>query len=315
MNLPLISVIITAYNKAHTIERTIKSLFDQSYENVEIIIIDDASIDETPMICQQYSDRVTYIRNEQNVGLYNSRLHGIEYARGNYVTYIDADDWINKSSISLCVKTALERKADIVQMKIKRVSTRLNIAWAINCKYDVSSPIIGCLYNEKIFPVSCCTKLYRRELLQSADFPEFKQFWGEDRIFNLAVLAKKPKVSLAHDAVYYYRWGGESINTFDKTVLQQYKDVYTLKCNWALTHGFGNYIPNIKQELIKLLNYYVRRLIDSKHFSDEDILFNLKEELESGFWEGIETESYARLFYRNKRMLSRYVKRIVRKLL
>lgn len=312
MNSPLVSVIITAYNKAHTIERTIKSLFEQSYDNIEIIIIDDASRDETSMICQQYSERVTYIRNKQNIGLYDSRLYGLKYAHGDYVTYIDADDWINKSSISLCIKKALEHNADIVQMKIKRVSPRLNVAWNINCKYDVNNPIGGCLFNESIFPVSCCTKLYKRELLESVDFPKFKQFWGEDRIFNLAVLAKRSKVSFAHNAIYYYRYGGESSNTFDQTILQQYKNVYSFKCDWASTHGYSNYIPNIKHELIKLLNYYVRHLIDSKRFSDEEILFYLKVELESDFWKGIEIESYIKLFYRNKRMLSRHVKRIVR---
>lgn len=91
----LVSVIITAYNYGRYIERAIRSAMNQSLDKgqYEIIVVDDASTDETTHILQNYSDDVRVFRMEQNVGLSQVRNYGIRKARGQYVVFLDADDY------------------------------------------------------------------------------------------------------------------------------------------------------------------------------------------------------------------------------
>ncbi|MEW6470316.1 MAG: glycosyltransferase family A protein [Bacteroidota bacterium] len=92
----LVSVIITAYNYGKYIERAIRSALNQSLaqDHYEIIVVDDASTDETPRILENYKDSVKYLRLSKNEGLSNARNIGIQKARGQFVVFLDADDYI-----------------------------------------------------------------------------------------------------------------------------------------------------------------------------------------------------------------------------
>jgi glycosyltransferase involved in cell wall biosynthesis len=99
----LVSVIITAYNYARYLERALRSVLNQSLERsqYEIIVIDDASTDETPRILENYTDLVRVFRMEKNQGLAASRNFGIQKARGMYVLFLDADDYIQGDLLKL----------------------------------------------------------------------------------------------------------------------------------------------------------------------------------------------------------------------
>ncbi len=92
----LVSVIITCYNYGRYLERAIRSVMNQSLgkEQYEIIVIDDASTDETPQVLENYTDLVRAFRMEKNAGLSESRNFGIRKARGQYIVFLDADDYI-----------------------------------------------------------------------------------------------------------------------------------------------------------------------------------------------------------------------------
>lgn len=99
----LVSVVITAYNYARYLERAIRSVQDQSLSNrnYEIIIVDDASTDETPHILENYSDSIRIFRLEDNSGLAAARNFGIRKARGQYVVFLDADDYIQHDMLKM----------------------------------------------------------------------------------------------------------------------------------------------------------------------------------------------------------------------
>lgn len=99
----LVSVVITAYNYGRYIERAIRSAMNQSLDRsqYEIIVVDDASTDETPKILENYSDDVRMFRMEKNVGLAHSRNLGIQKARGQYVVFLDADDYFQHDILKI----------------------------------------------------------------------------------------------------------------------------------------------------------------------------------------------------------------------
>ncbi len=312
----LVSVIIPAYNKAKTIEDTIISIIDQTYHNIEIIVIDDCSTDDTNLICQKYINDIHLISNKQNQGHYRSRFNALNKANGDYIIFIDADDWIDIDAIKKCVNTAEKHHADIVQMKINRQIDFCGISVPIKSNYDISRALDACLYDERIFPVSCCSKLYTKNILKYAEQIDFNGFWGEDRLFNLPILANSTKIAYEQNATYYYRWGGESVNKFNINSLQEYKQVYSLKIDWIKKNGYSSLLPQINEELIILLNYHIRQMINSGQFHKNDILSYLSTELNSDFWENISPSiDYKKLYNTNKYSITRIIKRVIKQLL
>ena len=93
---PVVSVIIPTYNRAHLIGRAIRSVLDQTYQDWELIVVDDASTDDIPGIVKGFTDgRVKYIRHDENKGAAAARNTGIQAARGAYIAFLDSDDeWL-----------------------------------------------------------------------------------------------------------------------------------------------------------------------------------------------------------------------------
>src|ERR1051325_7839947 len=105
-NHPLVSVIVPTYNRANLLRETIESVLAQTYPNIELIVVDDGSTDETPELLKQYDDRLAYIR-KQNAGGTAARNTGILAAHGEYLNFLDHDD--------LFLPTKIERQVKILQ--------------------------------------------------------------------------------------------------------------------------------------------------------------------------------------------------------
>lgn len=113
---PLVSVIIPVYNVEAYLKRCLDSVVNQTYKNLQIILVDDGSLDNCGVICDQYAakdNRITVIHQE-NGGLSAARNTGIELIRGDYTTFVDSDDWIHLNMIKVMVEVALEKDVDVV---------------------------------------------------------------------------------------------------------------------------------------------------------------------------------------------------------
>jgi glycosyltransferase involved in cell wall biosynthesis len=115
--LPLVSVIITTYNYADYIEEAIASVFTQSYKNIELIIINDGSTDNTQEILKRYEEKAK-ILNQANQGIIATRNKGMELASGKYVMQLDADDYLDNDYVSKCVEEA-EKGSDIIYTQVR----------------------------------------------------------------------------------------------------------------------------------------------------------------------------------------------------
>lgn len=114
MEEPKVSIIMSAYNASSTIKRAIDSVLTSTYRNIELVIIDDCSTDDTENIVKEYTDpRIKYIRHKRNLGCGWSRNHGVKASTGDYTLFVDSDDWIEKDWVENLVTSALKYDSDI----------------------------------------------------------------------------------------------------------------------------------------------------------------------------------------------------------
>ncbi len=157
-----VSVIIPAYNSAKTIERTLASVFAQDYSNIEIIVINDGSTDDTELVLKQYGDKIRYF-TQINSGVSVARNLGFEKSTGEYIQYLDADDLLAKGKLSKQIKALKEKNADVaygdwmrfteidlVYKELEIVSREMRLRPEIELIADFWTPLAALLYTRKI---------------------------------------------------------------------------------------------------------------------------------------------------------------------
>ncbi len=312
----MVSVIITSYNNEATLRRAINSVLSQSCDNFEIIVVDDCSTDMTKTVLNEYGNCIKPIFSPQNYGLPYSRRIGIEHSNGEFIMFIDADDFLSKNAIESCIKRQKSTNADIVQMKVSRQIALLGLTIPFNSKYDSAKALDSCLYDERLFPVQCWGKLYKADLIKSITPLPYNGFWGEDRLFNLPIMATNPKIVAEKKAGYNYVWGGSTMSKFNVGALQEYKKVYQIKHDWATENGFEQHVPAMQAELKEFLNYHTRHLINSSLMSDNDAIGYLSKELSDSFWGNFNGLPPAtQLYKKQKHSASRITKKLITSLI
>lgn len=214
---PLISIIVPVYNVEKYIERCVDSILAQSYRNLEVILVDDGSPDRCPEICDRYGlqDKRVKVLHQSNAGLSAARNAGIDIASGDYLGFVDSDDWISKDMYEQLHAAAARSAADISICNFQCVdesdfSLRANVIMPI--KDEVLSGIE--VITQKLssdqdwYWVIACNKLYRRDLFSDIRYPLGKLH--EDEFIIHRLLLKCSKVAGVSKALYFYlqRTGG-----------------------------------------------------------------------------------------------------------
>lgn len=213
----LISVIIPVYNAEKYLPRCLESISMQTYTSFEVIMIDDGSTDNSSSICKSYSDkddRFKYIYQD-NTGPDIARKTGTRAAIGEYVTYVDADDYISENALEVMVNNANETLADIICSQIVRFDEKkewpgstyneaeriLKDKEEILNAFFVSETLIGTYY----------AKLIRRSIMEDYGFIR-NGLIGEDITAALYMFDKAKIISLIPDKTYFYYQNGDSIS-------------------------------------------------------------------------------------------------------
>ena len=201
---PIVSVIVPAYNSESSIQKCIESIQKQTVEDIEIVIVDDGSIDDTGNLCHtiiEADKRVSYV-HQSNSGPYNARMTGINRANGRYLTFVDSDDTI---------------KADTLEVMLALMNESIDVV-VLESTYDAELTVeeyAKCLLSFKF--LSVWGKLFRRELFNKAknDIPSMIKV-GEDFLMNLKTLDNiKGKVALRKINKYLY--DANSKNSIQRT--------------------------------------------------------------------------------------------------
>lgn len=206
-----ISVIVPCYNVEKFVEKCIDSLINQTYDNIEIIAIDDQSKDNTfevlKKLKEKYGEKITLYQNEKNKGLAYTRNFGVSKANGKYVGFIDSDDYIDPHYYEVLVEKIINEKADLVVNDIQLVDENGKYIGNVNkaCNGEISKLSII----DNGLCASACNKLLRKDLLVKYPFLEGKI--NEDVASIIPIIVNSNKIAYTDKAVYYYVQRSNSI--------------------------------------------------------------------------------------------------------
>ncbi len=211
---PLISVIVPVYKVEAYLDACVQSILDQSYPDLEILLVDDGSPDHCPQMCEAWAVQDARIRviHKSNGGLSSARNAGLELCTGEYIAFVDSDDWIKPDMFRRMLEALEREKADICACNIVSCYPDREVCWGAKA-YTVgdSETMLDRLYSDSVFPVSAWNKLYKRKLWDGFRFPEGKIC--EDAFTTCLLLDKAERIVQITDALYCYRIRPESIMT------------------------------------------------------------------------------------------------------
>lgn len=208
MNNPLISIIIPVFNVEKYLGRCIESVLSQTYTNLEVILVDDGSLDSSGAICDKYEKNDNRIRvlHKENGGAATSRNAGLDICHGEYVSFIDSDDYIDPNFIYILYSLIVKNHSKISVCSMSRVD-RGKIDEYFVCKDGV----VDYLSYLNSFPSSsCCNKLYSIRLFDKIRFPNHMTCEDAYVSFEIAYAAKT--ISLSSRFLYFYCRNRKSVS-------------------------------------------------------------------------------------------------------
>lgn len=201
-----ISIIIPVFNAESYLERCLNSVLNQSYSKLEIILINDGSTDNSPKICDYYSKKDTRIKviHKKNAGPSLARKEGIEIASGDYISFVDADDYIDEDMYKILVKEAI-KGFDIVECGYREVSIEAELIRERKLRNTIISERFNCALHyasQRNTTNFLWNKLYNVELFKDIKF--LKLYAGEDSCILTQVFSKAKQVEIINDTLYNY---------------------------------------------------------------------------------------------------------------
>lgn len=211
----LISVIVPVYNVEKYLNKCIDSIINQTYKNLEIILVDDGSTDNSGKICDEYAkkDNRIIVIHKENGGLSNARNAGIKNSQGLYTSFVDSDDYILPNMIDRLYKIMIQNQADISICNFTRSKEEMKEETTKKIcieKYSQED------YLKKYFKIKyqgceyyAWNKLYKRELITPDQYPQ--GLTSEDVLGTYKAILKAKKIVKTNEVLYVYRINEESI--------------------------------------------------------------------------------------------------------
>lgn len=285
----LISIIIPVYNVEIYIEQCLDSIKKQSYQNFEVIIVNDGSQDNTESICKkivQSDARFKYFSKE-NGGVSSARNFGLDNANGHYITFIDGDDWVDPNHLEILIKSITENNSDIAICSYKEFRNNIfYIRYYTNkekhlLNFNIMTKEDFLINFPKLLSTNVCfnnavSKLFRRDLVKDLRFDN-KLIYGEDLDFYFRLYLTTKNISFVNEDTYVYRIHGDSTTSgFTQEHAEQelsiYKKMYEKIYELGLpTINYLNkleFLLNARKDFLAnkvLLNEYFEYLDDIKN--------------------------------------------------
>ena len=250
----LISVIVPVYNVKPWLRRCVESVLKQTYSFIEIILIDDGSTDGSDKVCDilaKKDERIRVIHTENN-GLSEARNTGLRISKGEYITYVDSDDRVDKRFIEKLYTTAVKFDADMVQSKVVIECQDLHGKWTRHesCLSGLTKTVFtNEEYLERLiastYDFSAWARLYKRNIAESVEFPKGRLY--EDLAILGKIINNMNKIVIENEAVYYYQYN--RMGSITSKVTDKGNSDYI----WALREFVKDclcYFPRLRHEII-----------------------------------------------------------------
>lgn len=280
MQSPKISIIVPIYNVEKYLDRCIQSLLGQTLKEIEIILVDDGSPDKCPSMCEEYAKVAPRIKviHKQNEGLGLARNSGLEIATGEYVAFVDSDDYVEKSMFATLYTKASKKDLDVIYCgfykqnidgTFKRISecetyteyNKSNIQRLIP-DFIASEPYCK---NEYKHDMSVWHSIYKNKIIKNnhLQFVSERIYSSEDIPFQIDFLKRAEKIAFIPDNFYYYCYNGESLTkNVDFEKFDRIKKLYSL-----ITDKTKDVDPNglrVKRLFVGYTRAILRRIVSSQ---------------------------------------------------
>ena len=220
----LLSVIVPAYNSEKTIEKCLKSILNQDYQNLEVIVVDDGSSDDTIDIIESLikKDSRIHLFKQDNKGASLARRFGLSLAKGEYIGFVDSDDWIESDMYSQMIRKSLACDADIAFCKMSfDYKDRIDIQRLLVKDGEVlnSKEALHVLHNRIGIEGSMCNKIIKRNLFKYIRFPK-KRVIGEDYTVMKQLIERAERIVCHNKLGYHY------VQYVGSSALSGYNELY-----------------------------------------------------------------------------------------
>lgn len=272
MKKALLTVIIPVYNTGEYLSRCIESVTNQTERNIEIIIINDGSTDNSEKIIEKYIlkyPNIKYIKLEKNIGVGNARNIGIENAKTKYITFIDSDDWIDTTYYENMLQIIEYENTDIC---ISGIKTEVDDVYNWKYRYQYPSGFIAdgdfCIHalakqynNDITISPIVNNKIYNRTLISDNKIFFDKSRRAQDLFFSFMIFIYADKVSICNNGFYhYYQRSLSATHNFTKKYVDDYFYILLTLKNELITRGLYS---SYKREYACYVNHYMTKLINN----------------------------------------------------
>lgn len=250
-NIGMVSVIIPVYKVEQYLSRCVDSVLSQTYKNCEIILVDDGSPDNCPQICDEYAKKDSEIKviHKENGGLTSARVAGFCQARGEYVLFVDSDDYIEKNMVEKLVDAARKTNSDMAicgyytqfdgynsENLLPYNKDTLQTTEEITNEYIL--PLIGYAKGDINLPGFLPIRLLKKSLIKEEFFVSENRFFAEDIVFDLLYSDNIKKLAIVNSPLYHYCINGQSLsNKYRKNKWQMLKNLYDFKLEFLKTRN------------------------------------------------------------------------------
>lgn len=243
-----VSIVVPVYNVEPYLNRCLESITAQTYETLEILLVDDGSTDGSPALCDQWAKQDGRIRviHKANEGLGMARNTGMDHAQGKYIFFFDSDDYVDATLVEKCVRCAGERQAEVVLYGCSRVRGDVVTVSPVTANRplyrgeEVRSEVLPGLFTYDLgIGVSAWGKMYDLELLKRHQlcFSSEREVICEDGWFMLELFSKVSSAAVLPECLYYYCQRPGSLSRGYQKDRQQGNDAFLKKCEayirWA----------------------------------------------------------------------------------
>lgn len=243
MKKDMLSVIVPVYNVSSYLNRCIISIINQSYKNLEIILVDDGSTDNSGVICDSWAtkDNRIIVIHKENCGLSDARNVGLKVSTGAYITFVDSDDWLDPYIYENLMKVGIGQKCDIVLCKFKKTVDENDFVTNDNdyrVEYYDTISALKALITDEIQQV-VWNKIYSKRLIEGIYFETGK--YHEDEFWSYKIIGCAKKVA-AIDYIGYYYW-----QRSDSIMGEQYslRRLDAIEAKVERQNYLGNYYPEL----------------------------------------------------------------------
>lgn len=272
MGNPKVSIIVPIYNVEKYLDRCMESLLNQTLKDIEIIMVDDGSPDNCPKMCDEYAkkDKRVKVIHKKNGGLGFARNSGLDIATGEYVAFVDSDDFTDTDAYRCLYETAKERGADVVYAGFHSQQSDLSETtfFTLDKEWvgkDILSFLGEMLYNDKPqeenISMSMWNAIYRRSVIENNHirFKSEREVLSEDAVFHMSLLPLCKKVVCIPKIFYHYCYNGESLTNsgFKTSKIESSQKLYETLIGISDSYK----IAELKERIALLFENYSRGII------------------------------------------------------